>query len=33
MFCKEYDWGFEYLTMESSGHFSFSLRSLAALEG
>jgi hypothetical protein len=25
-FCKEHDWQFEYLTLESHGHFSFCLR-------
>ena len=30
-FCKEKGWGFEYLTVESSGHFSFSIRRLSSL--
>lgn len=25
-FCREYDWQFEYLTLESHGHFSFCLK-------
>ncbi|MBV1869009.1 MAG: class I SAM-dependent methyltransferase [Marinosulfonomonas sp.] len=28
-FCKAEDWGFEFLTLESSGHFSFSIRRLS----
>ncbi|MGG6897556.1 class I SAM-dependent methyltransferase [Rhizobium sp. BR 315] len=27
-FCKDFHWQFEYLTMESHGHFSFSLKRL-----
>ena len=27
-FCVEHDWGYEYLTVESHGHFSFCIRAL-----